>query len=97
MLIKFAEDSLWEALSNREGLEMREELEYIKSHRSRNDIKSIVFYVNLRASVVSRLFISLSVEKKVLVLIVNCRMTVSVKKTNSILSEKAFLINTEKF
>lgn len=30
MLINFAEDTLWEALSNREGLEMREELECLK-------------------------------------------------------------------
>lgn len=35
-------------------------------------------------------------EGKVLALIVNCRMAVSVKETYSILSEKAFLINTEK-
>lgn len=49
-----------------------------------------------RVSVVSMLFISLSVEEKVLALIVNCRMAVSVKKKNSILSEKAFLINAKK-
>lgn len=33
-------------------------------------------------------------EEKVLV--VNCGMAVSVKKTNPVLSEKAFLINTDK-
>lgn len=59
-------------------------------------MKSLVLYVKPRVSVVSMLFISLSVEEKVLALIVNCRMAVSVKKKNSILSEKAFLINAKK-
>lgn len=95
MLINFAGDTLWEALSTTEGLEMREELACIKGRSSGNGMKSLVLYVKLRVSVVSRLLISLSVEK-VLALIVNCRMAVRVKKTNSVLSEKAFLINTDK-
>lgn len=96
MLINFAEDTLWEALPKREGVEMREELEYIKCGSSRNGIKFFVLYVKLKVSVVSRSLISFSVEEKVLALVLNCRMVVSVKKTNPVLSEKAFLINTEK-
>lgn len=66
-----------------------------KGRSSRNRMKPLILCVKLRVSVASRLLISLSVEEKVLALIVNCGMAVSVKKTNSILSEKAFLINTE--
>ena len=95
MLINFAEHTLWEALSNREGLEMREELGCIKGRSSRNGLKSLVSSVKPRVSVVSRLPISLSVEEEVLALIVHCRMAVNVKKTISVLCEKAFLINTE--
>lgn len=94
MLINFT-NALWERLSNREGLEMREKLECIKGHSSRNRMTSLVLYANPRVSVVSSLIICLSVEEKVLASIVNRRMSLSVKKTNSVLSEKAFLTNTK--
>lgn len=95
MLINSAEDTLWEALSNR-GLEMREELECIKGCSSKNGMKSLVLFTKLSVSVVSILLIILSVEEKVLAFTVNGRMTVSVKKRNSVLSEKTFLINAGK-
>lgn len=95
MLINSAEDTLWEALSNR-GLEMREELECIKGRSSKNGMKSLVLFTKLSVSVVSILLIILSVEEKVLAFTVNGRMAVSVKKRNSVLSEKTFLINTGK-
>lgn len=44
----------------REELEMREELECVKGYGRRNGRKSLVLYVKLRVSVVSRVFISLS-------------------------------------
>lgn len=71
MLINFAEDTLWEALSKREGVEMREELECIKCGSSRNGMKFFVLYVKLKVSVVSRSLISFSVEEKVLALVLN--------------------------
>lgn len=43
MLIKFAGDTLWEALSNREGLEMREEQECMKGCSSRKEMKFFGF------------------------------------------------------
>lgn len=73
MLINFAEDALGEALSNREGLEMRE-VECVKGGCSRNGMKSLVLHVELRISVVSRLLISLSIEEKGLALVLSCRM-----------------------
>lgn len=47
MLINFAEDTPWEALSDKGGLEMREELECVKGGSSRNGMKSLVLYVEL--------------------------------------------------
>lgn len=79
MLINSAEDTLWEALSNRR-LEKREELECIKGCSSKNGMKSLVLFMKLSVSVVSILLIILSVEEKVLAFTVNGRMTVSVKK-----------------
>lgn len=95
MLINSAEDTLWEVLSNR-GLEIREELKYIKGCSSKNGMKSLVLFTKLSVSVVSILLIILSVEEKVLAFIVNGRMAVSVKNMNFVLSEKTFLINTGK-
>lgn len=43
MLIKFPGDALWEALANREGLEMREELESMKGCSSRKGMKFFGF------------------------------------------------------
>lgn len=95
MLINSAEDTLWEALSNR-GLEMREELECIKGCNSKNGMESLVLFTKLSVFVVSILLIIMSVEEKVLAFTVNGRMAVSVKKINFGLSEKTFLINMGK-